>query len=136
MGCCLLPFRSSGSTESRQAPARPHTAGEPPNLNPNQPSWGPDCTLGMAALSLCAEGGDPAPRGARAGSHRQLRMPLMAPSFYHRPPATKQTPSKLADSTKKAFHKTHWTRHFSHSDLNLLLIRNHSSVPMHFLFPL
>lgn len=133
MGCCLLP--SPGSVEARQVPACPHTTGEPPNLKPNQPSWGPDCTSGMATLSLGAEGGDPAPRGARAGRHRQLRMPLMAPSFHHRPPGTKQTPSKLADSSKEAFCETHWTRHSSHSDLKLLLIRNHSSVPIHFLFP-
>lgn len=134
----MLPLAvpcSSGSVEARQAPACPHTAGEPPNLKANQPSRGPDCTLGTAGPSLCAEGGDLAPRGASAGRHRQLRMPLMAPSLHHRPPATKQTPSKLADSSKKAFHKTHWTRHSSHLDLNLLLIRNHSSVPIHFLFP-
>lgn len=142
-GCCLLPVPG----EEQRLGRSPHAgaAGEPPNPKPRRQSWGSGswCTPGSrreggtAVPALAAEGGDPVARRRRGWQSPAPEDTIWWPraptaTFL---PQNEHRQQELANSSKRAVHETHRTRHSSHSNLNLLLIRNHSSVvPIYFPF--
>lgn len=132
----MLPL--AHGTEVRQAAARrlPCGVGQHPNPKPKRQSQGSRSrrTLGLQREGMEQHGpplkerGTLQPGGAGAGRDALWsRAPIAAFLPQNKHPQSWQ-------QQQKAVQETHRKRHSLHANLNLLLIRNHSSAPIYFPF--